>query len=121
MLLNTSSQNLRNIFYLITYNFAVGIPKGSATIINAIQFAIEKYISNNEQQGLPPTRAAVFFDLSNMFNNISCVEFLDIIAASFPELIPLIQLFYDSPGTVHYKFNIVKWTTLFMEEESTQG
>ena len=107
--------------YLLPYNFAVGIPQGSATIINAIQFAIEKYISNNEQQGLPPTRAAVFFDLSNMFNNISCVEFLDIIAASFPELIPLIQLFYDSPGTVHYKFNIVKWTTLFMEEESTQG
>ena len=56
-----------------------------------------------------------------MFNNISRVEFLDIIAASFPELIPLIQLFYDSPGTVHYKLNIVKWTTLFMEEGSAQG
>jgi len=34
--------------YLLPYNFAVGIPQGSATVINAIQFAIEKYISNNE-------------------------------------------------------------------------
>ena len=48
-------------------------------------------------------------------------EFLDIISASFPELIPLIQLFYDNPGAVHYKLNIVKWATLFMEEGSTQG
>jgi hypothetical protein len=46
-------------------------------IIIIIQLGIEKYISNNEQQGLPPTRAAVFFDLSNMFNNISRVEFLE--------------------------------------------
>ena len=107
--------------FLLPFNFAVGIPQGSATVINAIQLGIEKYISNNEQQGLPPTRAAVFFDLSNMFNNISRVEFLDIISASFPELIPLIQLFYDSPGAVHYKINIVKWATLFMEEGSTQG
>jgi len=60
-------------------------------------------------------------DLSNMFNNISRVEFLDIIPASFPELIPLIQLFYDSPGAVYYKLNIVKWATLFTEEGSTQG
>ena len=82
---------------------------------------LKKYITNNEQHGLPPTRAAVFFDLSNMFNAISPVEFLDIIATSFPELIPLIQLVYDSPGTAFYKLNIVQWTTLFMEEGSTQG
>jgi hypothetical protein len=76
--------------YLLHYNFAVGIPHGGATIVNAIQLAVKKYITNNEKQGLPPTCAAVFFDLSNnMFNNISRVEFLDVISTSFPELIHL--------------------------------
>jgi hypothetical protein len=62
--------------FLLPYNFAVGIPNGGATIINAIQLGIEKYITNNEKEGQLPTRAAVFFDLSNMFNNISRVNSL---------------------------------------------
>ena len=57
--------------YLLPYNFAVGIPNGGVTIINAIQLGIEKYITNRETVGQLPTRAAVFFDLLNMFNNIS--------------------------------------------------
>lgn len=63
--------------FLLPYNFAVGIPNGGVTIINAIQLGIEKYITNREKDDQLPTRAAVFLDLSNMFNNISWVEFFD--------------------------------------------
>jgi len=40
--------------YLLPFNFAVGIPHGSATVINAIQLGIEKYISNNNNKDYPP-------------------------------------------------------------------
>ena len=92
------------------YNFAVGIPNGGITIINAIQLGIEKYITSREKEGQLPTRAAVFFGLSNMFNNISRVKFFDIIATSFPELLPLTKLFYSNPGgNVFHKWVDGEW------------
>ena len=63
--------------FLLPYNFAVGIPNGGVTIINAIQLGIEKYITNREKDDQLLTRAAVFLDLLNMFNNISRVEIFD--------------------------------------------
>ena len=74
-----------------------------------------------ENAGQLPTRAAVFFDLSNMFNNISRVEFFDIIATSFPELLPLTKLFYSNPGNVFHKWVDGEWKILHMEEGSSQG
>jgi hypothetical protein len=107
--------------YLLPYNYAVGIPNGSDTIINSIHLAIEKYITNRQSAGLPPTRAAIFLDLTNMFNSISRKEFLSVIATSFPELLPIIELFYNKPGKVYYKYNDKEWHSLLMEEGSTQG
>ena len=66
-----------------------------------MQLAIEKYIDNPQQSGRLPTRAAIFFDLTNQFNSVSHEEFKNVIAASFPELLPLVTLFYPTPSTTN--------------------
>jgi hypothetical protein len=48
-------------------------------------------------------------------------EFKNVIATSFPELLPLVTLFYDQPNTVHYKWNDGSWCYLLMEEGASQG
>jgi hypothetical protein len=107
--------------HLLPYNFAVGVPNGSDIIINTTHLAIEKYITNKQAAGILPTRAAPFLDLTNMFNLISRTEFFNVIATSFPELLPLVNLLYSSPGEVYYKYDDNKWRSLLMEEGSTQG
>ena len=37
----------------------------------------------------------------------------NVIATSFPELLPLVTLFYDQPNTVHYKWNDGPLSPLF--------
>ena len=86
-----------------------------------MQLAIEKYIGNPQQSGRLPTRAAIFFDLTNHFNSVSCKEFKNVIATSFPELLPLVTLFYDQTNTIHYKWNDGSWRRLLMEEGTSQG
>ena len=68
-----------------------------------MQLAIEKFIDRPQRQQALPTRAAVFFDLTNQFNSVSREEFTNVIATSFPELLPLVTLFYSKPNTVHFK------------------
>ena len=89
--------------HLLPYNYAVGVPDGSDFVVKAMQLAIEKYINNPQQSGKLPTRAAIFFDLTNQFNSVSREEFQNVIATTFPELLPLVTLFYSQPNTVHYK------------------
>jgi len=48
-------------------------------------------------------------------------EFKNVIATSFPELLPLVTLFYNQPNTVHYKWNDGSWRCLLMEEGASQG
>jgi hypothetical protein len=81
--------------HLFPYNFAVGIEDGSSFVIKAMQLAVEKYIDSPQQNDYLPTRAAVFFDLTNQFNSVSRQEFFDVIRTHFPELLPLTTLFYD--------------------------
>jgi hypothetical protein len=107
--------------HLLPYNYAVGIPDGSDFIVKAMQLAIKKYIYNPQQSGRLPTRAAIFFDLTNRFNSVSREEFKNVISTSFPELLPLVTLFYDQPNTVHYKWNDGSWRCLLMEEGTSQG
>jgi hypothetical protein len=57
--------------HLFPYNYAVGVPDGSDFVVKAMQLAIEKYINNPQQSGKLPTRAAIFFDLTNQFNSVS--------------------------------------------------
>ena len=39
----------------------------------------------------------------------------------FPELLPLVTLFYNQPNTVHYKWNDGSWCRLLVEEGTSQG
>ena len=86
-----------------------------------MQLAIKKYIDNPQQSGCLPTCAAIFFNLTNQFNSVSHKEFKNVIATSFPELLPLVTLFYNQPNTVHYKWNDGSWRRLPMEEGTSQG
>ena len=89
--------------HLLPYNYAVGIPNGMDFIIKSMQLSIEKFIDHPQQQQLTPSRAAIFVDLTNMFNSVSRAELFDIIATDFPELTPLTSLLYTEYGDVYYK------------------
>jgi len=57
-----------NMFLL---NYAIGVDGGMDFIIKMVQLGIETHTSGPQNRGELPTRAAVFLDLNNMFNNIS--------------------------------------------------
>jgi hypothetical protein len=117
------AQTWKNKFalHLLPYNFAVGIPNGMDFIIKSMQLSIERFIDQPQKNNTIPTRAAVFVDLTNMFNSVSRAELFDIIATDFPELYNLTKLLYDDHGTVHYKWNQTKWKHLHMDEGVNQG
>lgn len=107
--------------HLLPFNYAVGVDGGMDFIIKAIQLSIERHIIQPQTQDTIPTRAALFIDLTNMFNNVSREELFDIIHTDFPELAPITTLIYDSPSTVHYKYNSTSWNNISMEEGVNQG
>jgi hypothetical protein len=90
-------------------------------IVKSMQLSIEKFIKSKQDANTLPTRAAVFIDLTNMFNSVSRDELFDIIRSDFPELTNLTELLYNKHGNVYYKWKNVKWKTLFMEEGVNQG
>ena len=107
--------------HLLPYNFAVGIPNGMDFIIKSMQLSIERFIDQPQQNNTNPTRAAIFVDLTNMFNSVSRAELFDIIATDFPELYHLTSLLYEEHGTVHYKWNQTDWRQLQMKDGVNQG
>jgi hypothetical protein len=106
---------------MLPFNYAIGTPNGTNLIINTMQLQDEKYISLPQLTGRIPTRAAVFFDLTNQFNSVSHEAFFNVIAKSFPEMLPLTTLFYKHAGTVHHLWADGTWCTLLMEEGVSQG
>jgi hypothetical protein len=74
--------------YMLPFNYAVGTPNGTNLIINTMQLQSEKYISLPQSTGHIPTRATVFFGLTNQFNSISHKAFFNVIAKSFPRNAP---------------------------------
>ncbi len=72
--------------HLLPYNYAVGITDGTSFIVKAMQLAIKKFIDAPQQTNQSPTRAAVFFNLTNQFKFVSCSKFFNVIAEHFPEL-----------------------------------
>ena len=107
--------------HLLPFNYAVGVAGGMDFIIKTIQLSIERHIIQPQHHDTTPTRAALFIDLTNMFNNVSREELFDIINTNFPELIPIATLIYDSPSTVHYKYNTSTWNNISMTEGVNQG
>ena len=103
------------------FNYAVGSPNGTNLIINRMQLQVEKYISLPQSKNFLPSRAAVFFDLTNQFNSVSREAFFKVITDSIPEILPLTTLFYKQAGTVHHKWADGTWRTLLMEEGTSQG
>jgi hypothetical protein len=102
--------------HLLPYNYTVGISDGTSFIIKAMQLAIEKFIDAPQQAHCSPTRAVVFFDLTNQFKSISHSEFFNVIAEHFPELLPLTTLFYSNANTVHHKWSNGTWRQLLMKK-----
>jgi hypothetical protein len=80
--------------HLLPYNYAVGVPNGSDFIFKAMQLSIKCFIDQPQQTHKLPLQAAIFFDFTNQVNSVSCEELVNVIATSFPELLPLTTLFY---------------------------
>ena len=55
--------------HMLPYNYAVGTPNGTNLIINTMQLQVEKYITHPQSLDKSPTRATVFFDLTNQFKH----------------------------------------------------
>jgi hypothetical protein len=103
------------------FNYAVGVPNGSDFVVKAMQLSIEKFIDYPQHTNKLPTRAAIFFNLTNQFNSVSREEFFNVIETSFPKLFPLTKLFYNKANTVHHKWDDRTWRTLLMKEGVSQG
>jgi hypothetical protein len=110
-----------NALHLLPYNYAVGVPNGIDFIIKTMQLSIEKFIDKPQQRNEQPSRAAIFVDLTNMFNSVSRQELFDIVKTDFPELTQLISLLYEDNGIVKYKWKNKRWKQLEMEEGVNQG
>ena len=82
-------------------------------IIKAMQLSIEHHIINGQ--------AAVFVDLTNIFNLVSREELFEIIDTHFPELTPLTTLIYEAPADVHFKWKTSSWKSIAMQEGVNQG
>ncbi len=82
---------------------------------------MEKYITLPQSKNILPSRAAVFFDLTNQFNSVSLEAFFKVIEDSFPKILLLTTLFYEQAGTVHHKWADGTWRTLLMKEGVSQG
>jgi hypothetical protein len=90
--------------HLLPFNYAVGVPSGSDFMVKAMQLSIKKNIDYPQRTNKLPTRAAIFFDLTNQFNSVSREEFFNVIETSFLKLLPLTKLFYHAANTVHHKW-----------------
>ena len=107
--------------HLPPFNFAVGIDGGMDFIVKATQLAIKKYIYNPHLLDKAPSRCLVSLDLKNMFNKISQETIFEVIESKFPELMPLVSMLYNKPGTVFYKMADGLWYNQLMEEGVNQG
>ncbi len=121
MLPTPSAKYLPITCHMLPFNYAIGTPNGTNLIINTLQLQVKKYISLPQSTGRIPARAAVLFDLTNQFISVSHEAFFNVIAKSFPEMLPLTTLFYEHAGTIHHKRANGTWRTLLMEEGASQG
>jgi hypothetical protein len=107
---------------MLPFNCTVGTPNGANLIINTMQLQVKKLISTPMSNNLPPTWVTVFFDLTNMYNSVSCHLFCQLITKSFPEILPVMTLFYNQASTVHHKWADGTWRTLLMKDKGmSQG
>ncbi|KAL7553912.1 hypothetical protein ACHAWF_017523, partial [Thalassiosira exigua] len=106
---------------LLPYNFAVGVKGGMNFVTKAFQLISEKYIEGPQLRDDCPSRAIVFFDIVNMFSEMSREELLDRIGKCYPEMLPLALLLYGDPGQVHFRWEDGTWRHLSVLEGLAQG
>jgi len=95
-------------------------PKRYGFHLKSMQLSIKKFIVSPQLIEESPSRAAIFVDLTNMFNAVSREELFDIINTDFPELSPLTHLLYSKHGDVFFKWNQDSWRSLQMKEGVNQ-
>ena len=98
-----TSYRQRFVIDMLPLNYAIGVDDGMDFIIKTVQLGIEKHISGPRIRNELPTRAVVFLDLKNMFNNISREELMNIIGQDYLELLTIANLLYHDPGVIHYR------------------
>ena len=88
--------------HLLPFNFAIRIYGGMDFIAKAKQFVVEKYISHQQLIVKVSSRYLVS-------------------QLKSPELMSLVSMLHDKPGTVFYKMVDVLWYKQLMEEGVDQG
>jgi hypothetical protein len=84
----------KNAHHMLPFNYAIGTPNGTNLIINTMQLQVEKYVSLPQSTGCIPTHAAIYFDLTNQFNGVSCEAIFNVIENHFrnaPTHHPILQ------------------------------
>ncbi len=120
-LTNPCISHCNHIKRLIHYNYACRIDGGMDFIIKAMQLSFKCHIIIRQQILELLTCAAVFIDLTNMFNLVSWEELFDIIDTHFPKLTLLTTLSYKTPADVHFKWNTSSWISIAMKEGVNLG
>ena len=88
---------------LLPHNFAAGIENGIDFVIKASQILVENYITSKQQKDEAPSRCFASLDLKNVFNEVSRDTIFGIITSKYPELLSLVSMIYEEPGSIFYK------------------
>ncbi|KAL7523878.1 LOW QUALITY PROTEIN: hypothetical protein ACHAWF_000718, partial [Thalassiosira exigua] len=104
---------------LLPYNFVVGV-KGRMNFVTKA-FQLISYIEEPQLRSDCLSRAIVFFDIVNMFSEMSHEELLDRIGEFYPEMLPLALLLYGDPGQIHFQWEDGTWWILSVLEGLAQG
>ena len=107
--------------HLLPFNFAVGVERGMSFATTVAQLSIEKYIQTPQSRNELPRRAMVFLDLRNMFNLVSREKLRHVVATKFPELVPLVDLFYEDAANINLRWDDGSWRAISMLEGLNQG
>ena len=109
--------------YLTPYNYAIGIKGGASFIHHTISLEVGKYIKRNTTtvHHNPPTRCAISLDISNMFNEISREEAMNIVNTHFPHLTNVTSLLLNDPTVCYYLNPDGTWKNFLQEEGLPQG
>ena len=107
--------------HLLPFNFAVGVERGMSFATTVAQLSIEKYIQTPQSRNELPSRSMVFLDLRNMFNLVSREKLRHVVATKFPELVPLVDLFYEDAANINLRWDDGSWRAISMLEGLNQG
>ncbi|KAL7546606.1 hypothetical protein ACHAWF_009936, partial [Thalassiosira exigua] len=106
---------------LLPYNFVIGVPGGMNFLTKAMQLTVKRFIQGPQDRRECLSRAMIFFDFVNMFNEMSREELLTKIAEKYLEMPPLALLIYEDPGVVHFRWEDGTWRRVSVAEGLNQG